>query len=99
MYVAGNAYQWISSFLSEHYQRVTIDNVSSDFVAVTFGVPQGTVLGPILFIIYMNDAADNIKHSTIRLFADDNIIILYKEIMSEVDVQKLQKGLKSWENT
>ena len=98
--VAGNAYRWISSFLSERYQRVTIDNVSSDFVAVTSGVPQGTVLGPILFIIYMNDVAENIKHSTIRLFADD--IILYKEIMSEIDVQKLQEDLKSlevWENT
>ena len=53
----------------------------------------------LLFIIYMNDVADNIKHSKIRLFADGNIIILYKEIMSEVDVQKLQEDLKSWENT
>lgn len=98
--IAGNAYRWISSFLSERYQRVTIDNVSSDYVAVISGVPQGTVLGPILFIIYMNDVADNVKHSTIRLFADD--IILYKEITSETDVQKLQEDLKSlelWENT
>ena len=61
---------------------------------------QGTVLVPILFIFYMNDVTDNIQHSTIRHFADD--IILYKEIMSAVDVQKLQEDLKSlelWENT
>ena len=72
--VTGNTYQWISSFLRNRYQRVTIDNVLSDLVAVTSGVPQGTVLGLIL-IIYMNDVVDNIKYSKIRLFADD--IILY----------------------
>ena len=60
-----------SSFLKHHYQQVIIDNVSSDLVALISGVPQGTVLGPILFIIYMNDVVDNIKHSKIRLFADD----------------------------
>ena len=71
---------------------MTIDNVSSDLVAVTSGVPQGTVLGPILFI-YMDDVVDNIKHSKIYLFADD--IILYKEITSERDVQQLQGDLQS----
>jgi len=98
--VTGNSYRWISSFLRDRYQRVTIDNVSSDLVAVTSGVPQGTVLGPILFIIYMNDVVDNIKYSKIRLFADD--IILYKEIETERDVQQLQEDLNSlqqWEAT
>ena len=73
--VAGNAYRWISSFVSERYQRVTIDSVSSDFVAVTSGVPQGTVLSPILFIICMNVVAENIEHSTVRLFAGDIILL------------------------
>ena len=98
--IGGNTYQWISSFLSDRYQRVTIDNISSDLVAVTSGVPQGTVLGPTLFIIFMNDIVDNIKHSKIRLFADD--IILYKEITSASDVQQLQEDLHSlqlWEGT
>ena len=68
----------ISSFLSDHHQKVVIDNVSSDSVSVVSGVPQGTVLGTILFIIYINDVIENIKHSKIWLFADD--IVLYKEI-------------------
>ena len=96
--IVGNIYQWISSFLRDCYQRVTIDNVLSDLVAVTSGVPQRTILGPILFIIYMNDVVDNIKHSKIRLFADN--IILYTEIMSVSDVQQLQEDLQSlqlWE--
>jgi len=49
--VTGNTYQWISSFLNERYQQVIIDNVSSDLVAVTSGVPQRTVL--VLFIIML----------------------------------------------
>ena len=98
--IIGNTYQWISSFLSDRHQKVVIDNVSSDSVPVVSGVPQGTVLGPILFIIYMNDVIENIKHSKIRLFADD--IILYKEITTLRDAQQLQEDLESlqlWEGT
>ena len=98
--IIGNTYQWISSFLSDRHQKVVIDNVSSDSVPVVSGVPQGTVLGPILFIIYMNDVIENIKHSKIWLFADD--IILYKEITTFRDAQQLQEDLESlqlWEGT
>ena len=59
-------------------KRVTIDKVSSDVVAMTSGVPQGTVLDPIILIIYMNKIVENIQYSTIYLFADD--IMLYTEI-------------------
>jgi len=69
--IVSNTYQWISSFLGDRHQKVVIDNVSSDSIPVVSGVPQGTVLGPKLFIIYMNDVIENIKHCKIRLFADD----------------------------
>ena len=59
-------------------QRVVVDNVFSSLITVTSGVPQGTVLGPTLFLIYINDITNIIKYSKIRLFADD--IILYKQV-------------------
>ena len=64
------------------------------------GLDEQSAVKQVLFIIYMNDVVDNIKHSKIRLFADD--IILYKEIMSVSDVQQLQEDLQSlqlWEST
>ena len=65
---------------------------------VTSGVPQGTVLGPILFLIYINDFPEYLQHSTLRLFADDSII--YKEIKTINDAQNLQLDLDAacrWE--
>jgi hypothetical protein len=55
---------------------------------VTSSIPQGTVLGPILFLIYINDFPEYLTHSKLRLFADDSII--YKEITCQDDCKKLQ---------
>ena len=59
-----------------HHQRVVTDNTFSSLTAVTSGIPQETVLGPTLSLIYNNDIINNIHYSKIRLFPDD--IILYK---------------------
>ena len=61
---------WIMAFLSDRKQRVVVDGASSSYSAVESGVPQGTVLGPLLFLIFINEINTNIS-SKIRLFADD----------------------------
>ena len=61
---------WSSSYLSNRKQRVVINGSSSSLLSVEAGVPQGSILGPLLFLIYVNDITENIK-SEINLFADD----------------------------
>ena len=80
----------IRSFLLDRTQTVVLDGWSSEPVDVTSGVPQGSVLGPILFLIYINDLPDKIK-SKCRLFADDSL--LYRKITSQEDISQLQEDL------
>ena len=72
--IRGDTLQWITDFLSSRSQRVVLDGATSDSASVLSMVPQGTVLGPILFLIYINDLPDEIVNSTVCLFADDCII-------------------------
>ena len=73
--VRGDILTWIKSFLANRSQTVVLDNEHSDSVPVTSGVPQGSVLGPILFLVYINDLPEQTK-SKVRLFADDTAIYL-----------------------
>ena len=81
---------WNKSWLTQRTQCVVVDGISSSSVSVLSGVPQGTVLGPLLFLIYINDIASGVS-SSIRLFADD--CILYRTIKCEADSIILQRDL------
>lgn len=81
---------WIESFLSQRRQYVYANNASSHVSAVSSGVPQGTVLGPLLFLIYINDLPLRIT-SVIRLFADDCVV--YRKITTQDDLLILQADL------
>ena len=61
---------WFQDYLHDRKQRVVLNNSSSSFCNVSAGVPQGSVLGPLLFVLYINDIADKLT-SLCRLFADD----------------------------
>ena len=89
--IQGKIYRWIKSFLSNRKQRVIVDGEASESAEVKSGVPQGTVLGPILFLIFINDISEAIEFSDFQLFADDSKIS--KEILNEGDHQKLQSDI------
>nr|CAI5833762.1 unnamed protein product [Callosobruchus analis] len=70
----GVVLKWLNDYLSNRWQRVKIENVYSECLKVEHGVPQGSVLGPLLFLIYINDIQHFLKESFISLFADDTLI-------------------------
>ena len=91
--------EWIMNFLQNRYQRVVINGECSSWIKVKSGVPQGTILGPILFLCFINDMPNNIS-STIRLYADD--CILYRPIFNVDDCKILQNDLEvlsKWSET
>ena len=91
-----NAYllQWLWDYLSNRSQYVAVNGTASHLTRVTSGVPQGSVLGPLLFLIYINDITDN--HSlncSLSLYADD--ILLYRTINSQRDFTLLQQDINA----
>ena len=73
--IGGKLHDCLSDYLSNRRQRVLLPGGESDWTIIKAGVPQGSILGPILFLIYINDIVDEI-HSNIKLFADDTSLFL-----------------------
>ena len=88
--VRGDAHEWLRTYLPCRTQREVVDGRASQEVPVLSGVSQGTVLGPIMFLTYINDINRDIS-GTIKLFADD--ALLFHQIRSDADCVSLQKTL------
>ena len=88
--IRGNLLKWIRDFLSDRRQRVVIGNEKSGWRPVTSGIPQGSVLGPILFTIFINDMPKAVD-SLIKFFADDAKI--FKAIESFDDINSIQQDI------
>ena len=92
--INGPVHTWLSNFLTKRTMKVVLEGESSDEVLVESGVPQGTVLGPVLFLCHINDLPLSVN-SQVRLFADD--CLLYRNIDSQQDHITLQNDLKNLE--
>ena len=91
--IRGHSNNFFRSYLSNRSQYTTINDTNSSKKNITCGVPQGSVLGPVLFLLYVNDLSQAIRHGTARLFADDTNIFTYDKkiddlIARSIDVYK-----------
>lgn len=89
--IHGDLLRWLTSYLRDRTQAVTVKGFTSTFVPITSGVPQGSHLGPLLFNVFINDVINCFSHSNILLYADDTKI--FTVIKSEIDSLKLQEDL------
>ena len=92
--VRGNLHNWLSSFLKDRQMNVVVEGEHSKSVHVDSGVPQGTVLGPLMFLVHINDLPESVR-SQVHLFADD--CLLYREIRCPKDHRLLQEDLRQLE--
>ncbi|MCH2390413.1 MAG: reverse transcriptase family protein, partial [Nitrospinales bacterium] len=100
--ISGNLISLLTNYLSDRYQRVVLNGQESDWEKIYAGVPQGSVLGPLLFLVYINDLIDGIS-SNIKLFADDSS--LFTRVMNNVsatherlsqDLDKITEWAHQW---
>ena len=89
--ISGNIGKWIANFLINRKQKIVVNKQSSQWSEVKSGVPQGTILAALLFLIYIADIGNEVKHSSLASYADDSK--LKKIIESSSDAEKLQDDL------
>ena len=82
--IDGELLEWISDYLSGRKQKVVIRNTSSSLMRVEAGVPQGSVLGPLLLLVYINDIAESLLSLT-RLFADDSSLFYSAATIKDIE--------------
>ena len=93
--IQGSLLNWLESFLTQHFQSVVCEGQTPSQCSVTSGVPQGRVLGPLLFLLYVSNLRDNMQ-SSVRLFADH--ALLYGIVASDADCDLLQSDLRRLES-
>ena len=92
--VRGHVLKWFHSYLTNRKQFTRVDNTDSDIREISYGVPQGSVLGPLLFLIYINDLNKTIKFSFIRHFTDDTNILYTNKSLRKIN-QRINFDLKN----
>jgi hypothetical protein len=100
--ISGRLLDWLKDYLTDREQRVIINGEFSEWGKVNAGVPQGSVLGPLLFLIFINDITEVIKNCKIRLFADDTCLFIEVEepepsaMALNEDLENLNQWASKW---
>ena len=99
--IRGKTLSWVKDFLYSRSHAVVLNDVKSDKIAVSSGVPQGSVLGPILFLAYINELSNRAK-SRVRLLTDDTAIYIaiiseYESITLQNDIFTLERWEQRWD--
>ena len=94
--ITGNINLWIRDFLNNRQQKVRVSNSYSEEAKVLSGIPQGSILGPVLFTLFINDLPDNLS-STCKIFADDTK--MYNTPQNQKDIQDDLNRLTDWSKT
>ena len=85
--------QWFNAYLSNRTQSIKVDNVLSDPLPIQYGVPQGSILGPLLFIIYINDISSVVKYCHVQLYADDTLLYVSSPTVNVIE-SKLSEDME-----
>ena len=99
--IRGSLLSWFNDYLINRFQRVVLPGASSSWIPIRAGVPQGSILGPLLFLVYINDIVEEI-HCKIRLFADDTSLYIIVNDPVEAaqllnsDLEKINQWAKKW---
>ena len=76
---------WFKSYITNRKQQTSCDDELSDSLPVTFRVPQGSVLGPLLFLVFINGLLDAVQHTDISLYADDTVLHCFSDSLHELE--------------
>ena len=99
--INGLLLDWLTNYLTDRKQRVVIPGGTSDWEFIKAGVPQGSILGPLLFLLYINDIVTDI-HSSVRLFADDTSLYIIVDNPTDaaeqlnIDLETINRWAETW---
>ena len=88
---------WFETYLKDRQQFISINGYTSECVSMPIGVPQGSVLGPLLFLLHINDLNLAIKHCKVHHFADDTNLLYTNNLIKKLN-KFLNKNLTNWLN-